>query len=88
MTEDNNFKNLHLQLSEEDIKKIDSWKVSKGMKSRSEAIRSMVRLVTENDLGSNEMREDKKPFFTPENKDFNEIANLVKKLVKEELKNN
>jgi hypothetical protein len=40
------FKNLHFQLSKDDIKKLDKWKVSRGMKSRSEAIRSMIRIVT------------------------------------------
>lgn len=40
------FKNLHFQLSKEDIRRLDKWKNSRGMKSRSEAIRSMIRIVT------------------------------------------
>jgi metal-responsive CopG/Arc/MetJ family transcriptional regulator len=43
---EDNFKNLHLQLSTEDIRKIDEWKIAHGMKSRTEAIRAMIRIAT------------------------------------------
>ncbi len=90
------FKNMHLQLSAEDIRKIDEWKISRGMKSRTEAIRAMIRIVINNDLeenisGREKFAEDNKNnFIKPElnqsRKNNNDsVEELVRKLVKEEL---
>ena len=92
------FKNLHLQLSADDIKRIDAWKTAHGMKSRTEAIRAIIRTVISNN--SNEDISDIKKNFLSENNDSrflrpensnkdrqkNEsIEELVRKVVKEEL---
>jgi Arc/MetJ-type ribon-helix-helix transcriptional regulator len=94
------FKNLHLQLSMEDIHKIDQWKVKNGMKSRSEAIRSMIRLATADDSSSQSSYESSSmseksnsDFINPSAKkdnfdDNSTIEELVRKLIKEELNKN
>ena len=92
MTEEQ-FKNMHLQLSSEDIRKIDEWKISRGMKSRTEAIRAMIRIVTGANLDediSEGFSENRKPSFMrlePVNKQKqNEsVEELIRKVVKEEL---
>jgi metal-responsive CopG/Arc/MetJ family transcriptional regulator len=52
-----NFKNIHLQLSADDISRIDSWKVSRGMKSRTEAIRAMIKVAYSFSLQNNSVDE-------------------------------
>lgn len=86
------FKNMHLQLSAEDIRKIDEWKIAHGMKSRTEAIRAMIRIVTtgnidEGDLLGSFAEKERPSFIRPEGpKQKNEnIEETVRKLVKEEL---
>lgn len=86
------FKNMHLQLSNEDIRKIDEWKMSHGMKSRTEAIRSMIRIITTgSDEGNTPARfaeKDKSSFMRPENKNQpknDSLEEVIRKVVKEEL---
>ena len=88
---EDSFKNLHLQLSTEDIRKIDEWKIAHGMKSRTEAIRAMIRIATngnEDEPASNKLSEyDNNKYQKPDlyKKDTNSIEELVRKMVKEEL---
>ncbi len=92
------FQNLHLQLSADDIKKIDVWKVENGMKSRAEAIRSMIKLALQANSFkpqiANAMKEKSSNFMLPSisnnnknnvnsNQNFEEI---IRKIVKEEVK--
>lgn len=92
------FKNMHLQLSAEDIRKIDEWKISRGMKSRTEAIRAMVRIVIGSDLDENISsavksgfsEKEKNSFMRPENSNQKQNKNdsleeIIRKVVKEEL---
>ncbi len=87
------FKNMHLQLSAEDVRKIDEWKISHGMKSRTEAIRAMIRIVTTGNIdeigsASSFSEKDRPSFIKPDNstqKQKNDVEELVRKLVKEEL---
>ncbi|MDX1949710.1 MAG: hypothetical protein SFT90_04335 [Rickettsiales bacterium] len=88
------FQNLHLQLSSDDIKKIDIWKVENGMKSRAEAIRSMIKLALQaNDFKPQivtAMKEKQSNFMLPNiaNKSKNNEKNfedIIRKIVKEEL---
>jgi len=91
------FKNMHLQLSEEDIRKVDEWKRSRGMKSRTEAIRAMIRMVTGNEkteapakktLSENNSDMYRRPSVPMSDKENNEsVEELIRKVVKEELKN-
>lgn len=85
------FKNLHLQLSRDDIRKIDEWKIAHGMKSRTEAIRAMIRIATNSgveEVAGNKLAEyDNNKYIKPDlyKKDTNSIEELVRKMVKEEL---
>ncbi len=91
------FKNMHLQLSAEDIRKVDEWKISRGMKSRTEAIRSMIRIVTNGDLDEDisemtrKMLSDNnskfiKPEFSAKKQEREEpLEEMVRKIIKEEL---
>ena len=101
------FKNIHLQLSAEDLKKIDEWKISHGMKSRTEAIRSMVRIVTEGsnqtsnqvntqqavnrrsmlENNDNGFTKPQNPINSSNNNEQENIEDLVRKIIKQELKN-
>lgn len=81
------FKNLHLQLSTEDINKIDEWKARHGMKSRSEAIRSILRVAMSNktNTASNFLNDrSESDFLTPELAD-NDFKDIIRDLVKEEV---
>lgn len=91
------FKNMHLQLSADDIRRIDEWKISRGMKSRTEAIRAMIRIVTTGNLDEDisDMKhgfseKNKSGFMRPDssNKDKNKnesVEEMIRKVVKEEL---
>lgn len=89
------FKNMHLQLSREDIRKIDEWKLSRGMKSRTEAIRAMIRIVTginfdESSIVESFSEKNVNQYIKPENirqkQNNNEsLEDLIRKIVKEEL---
>lgn len=80
------FKNLHLQLSTEDINKIDAWKAKHGMKSRSEAIRSILRMVVDKDESLKSFNEKTdNDFLSPGRPDNNEIRDMIKNLVREEV---
>lgn len=79
-----NFINLHLQLSKDDVERIDTWKADNGMRSRSEAIRHMIKVAS----GSNSSLGEKSSLMiTNKNSDSSkeDIENLVKKMVKKEL---
>jgi Ribbon-helix-helix protein, copG family len=91
------FKNLHLQLSAEDIRRIDEWKISRGMKSRTEAIRAMIRIAT-NSFGEETVMTSKTMMAESNNSKFvrpegllkekikNEsVEELIRKIIKEEL---
>ncbi len=88
------FKNMHLQLSSDDIRKIDEWKIAHGMKSRTEAIRAMIRVVIgdsdEGSAGGGFSEKERSSFMRPEpvlnrNAGNNDVETLVRKVVKEEL---
>jgi len=90
------FKNMHLQLSAEDIRKIDEWKISHGMKSRTEAIRAMIRIVTtgrldESNYTTSFSEKDKSNFMKPDiyvpkaDLQNTNIEELIRKVVREEL---
>jgi len=78
------FKNLHLQLSQEDIQRIDEWKKTNGMKSRSEAIRHIIRAAYKKDeIPSNMAEKELDSFIRPEgNKN---IENIIRNVVKDEI---
>jgi len=85
MTEEE-FKNLHLQLANEDIRKVDEWKSSHGMKSRTEAIRAMIRMVTSGHLEENNSgfgEKEKSTYMKPTMVKPDEET--IRKIVKEEL---
>lgn len=83
---DENFKNLHLQLSLSDISKIDLWKAKHGMKSRSEAIRSILRSVIDDDLeGKSSLEEKSSTDFLSPSSNNSDIKNIIRNLVKEEI---
>lgn len=87
------FQNLHLQLSKEDIRKVDEWKIAHGMRSRTEAIRSMVRIITSAnpvEIPSGFLEDNKSNFMKPvgplKNNSKNEsLEETIRKVVKEEL---
>ena len=93
------FKNIHLLLSVDDIRKIDKWKAANGMKSRSEAIRSIIRVATSNGYNQKSKGlEEKSPDNFSRNKNlksedkahndgsFNDgLTDTIRKIIKEEL---
>ncbi len=87
------FKNMHLQLSTEDIRKIDEWKIAHGMKSRTEAIRAMIRMattgeITEGGKANSLLEKTISEFLKPEQKvkaSNESLEEIVRKVVKEEL---
>jgi len=78
-----NFKNLHLQLSVEDIERIDEWKRNNGMKSRSEAIRHIIKTAYEK-TNSNIMAESGSDEFLKPKGNKN-IEKMIRNVVKEEI---
>lgn len=86
------FHNLHLQLSKEDIVKIDGWKKAKGMKSRSEAIRSIIHKVTDDEFNIVGIPSSTYNFGEKSASNYtspqvgNDIEGLVRKIIHEELK--
>ncbi len=91
------FQNLHLQLSKEDIKRIDNWKIENGMKSRAEAIRSMIKAASQfgpEVYGKERSLAEKGSFgyfggeaklSVKNTKSDQSIEEMVRKLVKEEI---
>lgn len=91
------FQNLHLQLSRDDIKRIDNWKIDNGMKSRAEAIRSMIKAASQmgqETFGKSRMlsERDNYSYFGNEvrvpaknTKSEQPLEEIIRKLVKEEV---
>ncbi|HCR86471.1 MAG TPA: hypothetical protein DIV86_07320 [Alphaproteobacteria bacterium] len=81
------FINLHLQLSEEDVDKIDEWKVKLGMRSRSEAIRHIIREFSMSEAKKNTLSERAGSGFGgfDESKRKENIEEMIKKMVKQEV---
>ncbi len=93
------FQNLHLQLSIDDINRIDAWKVDNGMRSRVEAIRSMIKAASQINLEytkSSSMRERNDYGFLGSELKMHDkytkkepsLEEMVRKLVKDELTRN
>lgn len=48
---DVNYRTVHLKLSDDELKEIDAWKKSHGIRTRSEAIRQMIlRSIKPNEI--------------------------------------
>jgi hypothetical protein len=88
MTISAEFKNLHLQLSDDDIMRLDEWKISKGMRSRSEAIRGMIRIVMEKEgfkpSSYSSLAERDSEYLAPSNQNSND--DIIRKIIREEIR--
>lgn len=87
------FQNLHLQLSTDDIRRIDAWKIDNGMRSRAEAIRSMIKAAS-NAAGfrfAGGFNERDARFYTPDirmpskSSKQDNIEDVIRKVVREEI---
>jgi hypothetical protein len=81
------FQNIHLQLSADDIKKIERWKTANGMKSRSEAIRSMIKVATlsGNTKKMSAMKESEAKGFETRDESIGDFTDQIRNIIKEEI---
>jgi metal-responsive CopG/Arc/MetJ family transcriptional regulator len=83
------FINLHLQLSSDDVKKLDAWKARNGMRSRSEAIRAILKIAINATGNANLAAEKNTAIIQSYSKNTtvapDDIEDIVRKMVKQEL---
>ncbi len=85
---------VHLKFSESELAEIDNWQAYKGIRTRSEAIRQMIRRTIESDNDNGyQMAEKQTGFLAPARKNVasdtisgDEVKDLIKEEIEKALK--